>query len=102
MIELVVLRRAESDIQRIYTRLEDFQTGKGEEFLRRVDFALQRLQQFPELGTPYHSSYRRLLLGQLPFGIFYRVEGNRLIIVTTAALRQDPTTIRAILDDPSR
>jgi len=101
MIELIVLRRAEADIQRVYGRLEDFQTGRGEAFLRRIDLAFARLQQFPELGAIYYAGYRRLLLGQLPFGIFYRVEGNRLIIVTTASLRQDPSAIRAILDDPS-
>ena len=101
MIDLIVLRRAEADVQRIYNRLEDFQTGRGEEFLRRIDLAFERLQHFPELGASYHAGYRRLLLGQLPFGIFYRVEGNRLIIVTAASLRQDPSAIRAILDDPA-
>jgi toxin ParE1/3/4 len=102
MIELIILLRAESDIQRIYTRLEDFQAGRGEEFLRRLDLAFERLRRFPELGTTYYAGYRRLLLGRLPFGIFYRVEGSRLIIVATASLRQDPSGIRAILDDPSR
>lgn len=102
MIELIVLRRAEADIQHIYGQLEDYQIGRGEEFLRRIDLAFARLQQFPELGAIYHAGYRRLLLGQLPFGAFYRVEGNRLIIVTMASLRQDPAAIRAILDDPSR
>ena len=34
MTELVVLRRAESDLQRIYNRLE--------EFLRRIDLAFER------------------------------------------------------------
>jgi len=52
MIELVVLHRAEADLQRIYGRLEDFQPGRGEEFLQRADFALARLQQHPELREP--------------------------------------------------
>lgn len=100
MIELIILLRAEADIQRIFNRLEDYQARRGEEFLRRLDFAFAQLQRFPELAPVYYAGYRRLLLGQLPFGIFYRVEGNRLIIVTMASLKHDPATIRAILDNP--
>ncbi len=65
MIELIILRRAESDVPRICNRLEDFQVGRGEEFLRRIDLAFARLQHFPEIGAIYHAGYRRLLLGQL-------------------------------------
>jgi len=102
MIELVVLGRAESELQRIYNRLEDFQSGRGEEFLRRLDLAYEHLQRFPEIGPVYHGTYHRLLLGRFPFGLFYCVEGNRLIIITAASLQQDPASIRAILDDPAR
>jgi len=102
MIELVVLSRAESELQRIYNRLEDFQAGRGQEFLRRLDLAFAHLQQFPEIGPVFFKTYRRLLLGQFPFGLFYSVEGNRLIIITAASLQQDPASIRAVLDDPAR
>ncbi len=98
MIELVVLSRAESELQRIYNRLEDFQSGRGEEFLRRLDLALAHLQQFPEIGPVYFETYRRLLLGQLPFGLFYSVEGNYLIIITAASLQQDPASWTILRD----
>ena len=102
MIELVVLQRAESELQHIYNRLEDFQSGRGEEFLRRLELAYEHLRHHPEIGPVFHRHYRRVLLGGFPFGLFYCLEGNRLIVVTAASLQQDPSAIRAILDDPAR
>jgi plasmid stabilization system protein ParE len=101
MIELVVLRRAESDLQLIYDRLEDFQSAKGEEFLRQLEIAYDHLRLYPEIGPVYYRQYRRLLLGRFPYGLLYCIEGGRLIIVTAASLQQDPTALRAILDDPA-
>jgi plasmid stabilization system protein ParE len=49
---------------------------------------------FPLIGRLYRSRYRRLLIPRYPFGIFYVVESNRIVIHAVLDLRQDPKKIR--------
>jgi plasmid stabilization system protein ParE len=100
MMELVVLLRAEADSQRIYNRLENFQDGRGELFLLHLDEAFLQLQNFPEIAPVFRPPYRRKLLRGFPYGVIYSLEGDRIVVLTIAPLRQDPDKLKAMLDDP--
>ena len=41
----------------------------------------------------FHRSYRRLLVPQFPYGVFYSIEASRLIVTAVIDIRQDPQTI---------
>jgi hypothetical protein len=47
------------------------------------------------MGRLYRGRYRRLLTPRYPFGIFYVVESNRIVIHAVPDLRQDPEKIRS-------
>lgn len=94
MKELILLLKADVDIQSAFERYEEYQEGRGEIFLRQLNGALTLLRQHPEIGFVYQSPYRRLLLHDFPYGIFYTVEPARLIVVAVMDLRQNPETIR--------
>ena len=94
MSELVFLFAADADIQAAYEFYEAYQTGRGELFMRHLDVALGRLRTFPELAPPFHEAHRRLLVHGFPYGIFYTMEGRRIIVAGIMDLRQDPETIR--------
>jgi plasmid stabilization system protein ParE len=94
MIELILLQQADVDIQAAFDRHEDYQEGRGEVFMRHLDAALTLLRQNPEMGPPYARSYRRMLVRDFPYGIFYSVQPTRLVVVAVMDLRQDPETIR--------
>ncbi len=80
MSELVFLFSADADIQTAYEFYEAYQEGRGEVFIRLLDVALGRLRIFPEIAPPIHEAYRRLLVHGFPYGVFYTVEGRRIII----------------------
>jgi hypothetical protein len=42
----------------------------------------------------FREPYRRLLVHGFPYGIFYTIEGHRIIISGVMDLRQDPSKIR--------
>lgn len=94
MIDLILLLRADLDIQAAFARYEDYQAGRGQVFLRHLDAALTVLRQHPELAPVYEGSYRRMLVRDFPYGIFYQAQPARIIVAAVMDLRQDPQSIR--------
>ena len=93
MRELVVLSRAEADILETQARLEEVLHGLGNRFNARAEEALDRVLAFPECGPVYSPPFRRLLVRDFPHGIFYCVEGRRLVVHAVLDLRQDAQAI---------
>lgn len=89
-----LLRGAEADLLEVYVRLEDGRRGLGERFYRTLDLALERLRQHPEMAPVYRRSYRRLVLKPFGLGVFYAIEGDRLMVGAILDLRQDPESIQ--------
>ena len=94
MSELVFLFSADADIQSAYTFCESLQPGRGDVFMRQLDVALGHLRRFPEIAPFFQGPYRRLLIGGFPYGVFYAIEGNRIIVSAVMDLRQNPEIIR--------
>ena len=94
MTDLIILLQADHDIQTAFNRYEDFQEGRGEVFMRHLDAAFTLLRQHPEIAPVYGGRYRRMLIRDFPYGIFYEVQPNRIVVGAIMDLRQDPKTIR--------
>jgi plasmid stabilization system protein ParE len=94
MIDLILLLQADLDIQAAFARYEDYQAGRGEVFLRHLDAALALLRQHPELAPVYEGTYRRMLVRDFPYGMFYQALPTRIVVVAVMDLRQDPQSIR--------
>ncbi len=62
--------------------------------MRHLDISFGTLRAFPEIAPLFHGTYRRLLVHGFPYGIFYTIEGRRIIIAGVMNLRQDPNSIR--------
>ena len=97
MNELVFLFSADVDIQAGYEFYEGLQEGRGEVFMRHLDVAFSQLRVFPAAAPVFHDRYRRLLVHGFPYGIFYSIEGRRIIVSSVMNLRQDPESIRRAL-----
>ena len=94
MTDLILLLQADHDIQTAFNRYEEFQAGRGEVFLRHLDAALTLLRQHPEVAPAYGGRYRRMLIRDFPYGIFYEVQPKRIIVGAIMDLRQHPVAIR--------
>lgn len=94
MIDLLLLLQADLDIQAAFNRYEDYQAGRGELFMGQLDAALSLLRRHPEIAPVYGGPYRRMLIRDFPYGIFYQVQASRTIIAAVLDLRQDPKAIR--------
>jgi plasmid stabilization system protein ParE len=94
MTELILLSQADLDIQTGFERYEDYQQGRGEVFMRQLDAAFTLLRQHPEVAPAYAGPYRRMLVREFPYGIFYQAQPARIIVAAIMDLRQDPQAIR--------
>ena len=80
---------------RIFAELEDFRTGSGETFTRRLDAVLQNLRSHPGLPPVFEQPMRRLVVGNTGYGVFYTTEDRGIIIHALIHLSQHPEGIRA-------
>lgn len=64
--------------------------GIGGEFLDEAERITQLLCAAPLIGEPIDARYRRFPLRRFPFGLIYRVDGDRLRIVAVSHRRQRP------------
>ena len=94
MNDLVLLLQADLDIQSAFERYEDVQPGRGEVFMQRLDAALTLLCAHPEIAPVYAGPYRRMLIHDFPYGVFYQAQPTRIIVAAIMDLRQDPQKIR--------
>jgi plasmid stabilization system protein ParE len=94
MREVVWTRGAEADLQFIFDQLSDLRDGAGEEFLILLDAAIELLKQFPEMAPTYESPFRRLVVKDGRHGLFYTIEGRRVILHAVADLRGNPELLR--------
>jgi plasmid stabilization system protein ParE len=94
MTELILLSQSDLDIQAAFERYEGYQQGRGEVFMRQLDAALTLLRQYPEGAPVYAGPYRRMLVREFPYGVFYQAQPARIIVAAIMDLRQDPRAIR--------
>ena len=67
----------------------------GLDFIDAVASAYRRLVTFPESGRPFGPRLRRILVPGFPYGLVYRPESDRVLIVAVAHLRRRPGYWRA-------
>jgi toxin ParE1/3/4 len=98
VIPVILLLQADSDIQGAFNRYEEYQEGRGEVFMRHLDVALGLIARHPEIAPIYRGPYRRMLMREFPYGIFYSVQSSRVIVAAVMDLRQDVEAISKRLE----
>jgi len=94
-MSVVVRPAAAADIDDAYLWYERQSPGLGEAFLLAVDAAKQRIATNPEALPVVHRDTRRVLLSRFPYGIYYRIHGDIVLIVACMRGRRDPRRWRA-------
>ena len=85
-MEIVLLQSAQVDLLEIYSQ-------RGEVSYHVIDRSLERIRLMPEIAPIYHGKFHRKIVRGIPFGIFYAIVGQRIIVSFVLDLRQDPGVI---------
>lgn len=98
---LIIRRHAEHDMAEAGLWHETRRTGSGLHFIRCVDAALSLITRHPEAGPVQFGGFRRILVPRFPFGIFYSVEAEAVIVHGVFHSSRNPERIRHILESGS-
>jgi len=79
-----------ADVQAAYEWYEAQRPGLGKEFIAAVEAAVVSLLAFPEAYPVVHRGARRVLLERFPYGLYYRIEGARVVVVACMHAARDP------------
>ena len=71
---------ARADLQHAYDWYEERCAGLGDEFLAAIAEALLRLEANPEGFPVYYRGFRRVLTRRFPYKLFFRIEGDAIIV----------------------
>jgi len=89
-LPIIVRPVAEADIDEAHAWYECKQPGLGRDFVSRVDAAFVKLGASPDLGILVHKQLRRPAVERFPYGVFYVIEDQRIIVVGVIHGRRAP------------
>ena len=85
-----VRREAEGDLAEAAAWYEAQRPSLGQAFLDEVDAAFERIGEEPLRYPVLHRQTRRALIHRFPFGIFFRVTEEAIVIIAVLHASRDP------------
>lgn len=71
---------------------EQQQPGLGQQFLDETQAVLSSIAEMPLAYHLVHRTARRALMRRFPFGIFYRIERDQVVVVGILHASRDPNS----------
>lgn len=90
MKRLVVRPAAASDLAEAYRWYERRRTGLGEEMMQEARAVIDRMLALPLSFPVVHRETRRALVRRFPYGLFFRLDGDAVIVVAFYHLHRNP------------
>jgi toxin ParE1/3/4 len=89
--QVIVRPAAAADIEDAFRWYELQRPGLGEEFLLALNATRYRILEHPEAFPILHRATRRALVPRrFPYGLFYRIYGDTIVIVACVHAKRDP------------
>ena len=93
-MNLSVRPRAAADIEDAHSWYESQRRGLGGEFLDAISAVFAVLRESPQRYRVVHRDTRRANVRRFPFGVFYRIIGEDVVVIACFHARRDPRSWR--------
>ena len=90
MKPVLIRPAAAADVEDAFAWYERQRPGLGVDFRLELQAALDRVAEKPELYQMIRRDTRRALLRRFPYGVFYRVYPEAIVVVAVMHGRRDP------------
>lgn len=87
---MLIRPRAESQLREAYDWYESKRYGLGSEFLLSVEATFSLISKEPAMFTKRYQEVRCALTARFPYGIFYFVEDDKIVVIAVFHLSRDP------------
>jgi toxin ParE1/3/4 len=88
--QLKIRKRAEKNIAEAYVWYEKQRLGLGDDFLLCTDAAIMTIISNPFLFQIRHKNIHCALIPRFPYGLFYFVDNEKIIVAAVFHLSRDP------------
>jgi len=92
---LILRPAAEEDVRQGYLWYEERQTGLGRRLMEALDAALLAIEKRPVACQEVEGDVRRALMRRFPYGVFYVVEPQRIVVLAVLHTARDPQAWKA-------
>jgi plasmid stabilization system protein ParE len=89
-MNVVIRPAAEAEIAEAYDYYEAVSEGLGAAFLLAVEACLDGIERSPEMYAVIYKDARRGLMRRFPYGIFYLIEQEEIVVLACFHARRDP------------
>ena len=87
---ILIRPEAEMEIEEAYRWYEEQRDGLGSDLLLCVEEGIEKIERNPEMYPLVHRNIRRLLIRRFPYGIYYIILQDIIIIVAVFHGYRDP------------
>jgi hypothetical protein len=81
---------ADRELADAFTWYEQAQDGLGDALIDEVDRTVHRIARYPESCQVAGDGLRRVLVNRFPYGLWYAVEQDTLVVYAVAHLHRRP------------
>jgi plasmid stabilization system protein ParE len=96
---LIITPEAEKDLALAKSWYDDKRAGLGDRFVLCVEAALAEIMRAPEGSREVHPGVRRIVVRKFPYGIFYRVDPDQIVIIAVYHSKRDPRGWQSRVND---
>jgi toxin ParE1/3/4 len=86
---VIIRPNAEADLHEARLWYNSRRSGLGDELLNEVGQAVHFLAEYPEQRPIYYNDFRRLMTRRFPYKLFYRVEGDQVVVFRILHAKRD-------------
>lgn len=90
MHEVSIHEDADDELKAAALFYESRESGLGETFLDELASSFRLLREYPLSCNVLFEEYRRCRVRQFPYGVVYRIEGERVIVLAVAHSSRRP------------
>lgn len=88
--QLSVRKEAEADIVEAFEYYESCRKNLGHDFLLAMEAPLNKIHRNPLLYKEIHRQIRRVFINRFPYGIYFVIIENNLIVIGVIHARKNP------------
>ena len=92
--KLILRQEAERDLAGTYNWYNEKVPGLGSDFLAVVERALESIQENPARFPIIYREVRRALINRFPYGLFFLLEEERVVVLGVMHTARDPAKWR--------
>jgi plasmid stabilization system protein ParE len=89
-LPVVFLPEAQAEFDQAADWYEEQKPGLGADFLAAVRKVVQRIEAAPALYAVVRKSVRMGMVERFPYAIFYRIEQDRILVISVFHTSRDP------------